>query len=152
MEAWRTGRRVSQQLLIPIEIGLSARHAALVERHIGTLGGMGIDLEPFGVNSFIVRGLPEAVAGSDPKVVVTDIVEELESVGGETSLTALVADIASRVACHAVVRGAKTLGEHEAAALARRLDGVDFGVACPHGRPVYFEIGRPEIEKRFSRR
>ncbi|MFA6034315.1 MAG: DNA mismatch repair endonuclease MutL [Myxococcota bacterium] len=152
MKAFSGGSRQSQMMLIPGELSLSPRHAALVGGQIATLDAMGISVEPFGASSIMVRGMPPSLEGADPATVIADVVDELEATGQERSISAVAASIASRIACHAVVRGTHALSAHEALELARRLDRVDFGVACPHGRPVYFELSRAEVEKRFGRR
>ncbi|MBI5526656.1 MAG: DNA mismatch repair endonuclease MutL [Deltaproteobacteria bacterium] len=152
IEAHEGKRRVSQMLLVPHKAELSPRHAALVGRHLDSLNRMGIVVEPFGPNAFLVRGLPQVLSGADPKAVLADVVDEIESVGKESAVSDIVARVASRVACHAVVRGRHKLSAPEAESLARQLDACNFGTACPHGRPVYFLLPRGEVEKRFWRK
>jgi DNA mismatch repair protein MutL len=152
IEAHDGKRHASQMLLVPHEAELSPRHAALLERHVDFLNRMGVVVEPFGPNAFLVRGLPQALSGADPKAVLADVVDELESVGKESAIGEIVARVASRVACHAVVRGRHTLSAPEAESLARQLDTCNFAVACPHGRPAYFVLTRDEVEKRLGRK
>jgi DNA mismatch repair protein MutL len=152
IRSFNESRAVSQMFLVPAEVELSPAHAALIEAHAATLDAMGLQLEPFGPSTFLVRGIPEAITGADPKILLADIVDELDSLCRERSLNELVAKVASRMACHAVVRGRHILTPSEAEALARQIDAVDFGTSCPHGRPVYFEIMKSEVEKRFGRK
>jgi DNA mismatch repair protein MutL len=152
MKSFESGRRASQMALIPREVEVSPRHAVIISRHLDTLDRMGFSIEQFGKAAFLVRGVPAPLSGADPGVLITDAADEIETLGREISVTAAAAAVASRIACHAAVRGKHALSGQEAEELMRRLDGVDFGTACPHGRPVHFAIPRAEIERRFGRK
>ena len=151
MDSRHKGSPSVQMLLSPMEISLSPSHFALMERHRGTLDSMGFVTEEFGDKTIIVRGLPALVKDADPKVLLADVIDELELTGKETSLEKLVENIASRIACHSVIRGAHPLSAMEAEYLLKELDTVDFKAVCPHGRPVFYEIKRYEIERKLGR-
>lgn len=73
----------SQQLLFPFTLSLTpADHALLVEESIA-LQQMGFDIEDFGGNDLVVRGLPADCRQQNPQKLVDSILEQLHN--GEAS-------------------------------------------------------------------
>ena len=69
-----------------------------------------------------------------------------------SAVDSAVHDLLATMACHAAVRANQVLSPEEARALLDGLDAIDFKGRCPHGRPVVFELGLDDLERRVGRR
>jgi DNA mismatch repair protein MutL len=49
------------------------------------------------------------------------------------------------------VRVGQSLGGEQIRALLRSMDSIDFANNCPHGRPVFIELPRRDVERLFKR-
>jgi DNA mismatch repair protein MutL len=146
-----TGVVESQGLLFPEVIELSHSEAALVAEHAETFQKLGFDLEDFGGQTRVLKGIPRILMKSNHTRVFRDIVEELSVLGRSRTVTDIQEDILMRIACHSVIRGRQVLAPQEIAALLSALDSVGFASNCPHGRPVLQRIRRTDVEKMFKR-
>lgn len=147
-----TARKVETQgLLFPETVEFSFRESAAVAENLDELEALGFSLEEFGGNTWILKGVPQLLAGGEYLRTVRDIVEELASLGRSRSFTDIKEDILAKVACHSVVRGRAVLTQQEISALFRQMDGTDFSSNCPHGRPVMQKLTLSDVEKMFKR-
>ena len=147
-----TGREVdSQGLLFPETMELSFRESAALLENVDELARLGFGLEEFGGNTWLLKGVPQILAGTEYLRTIRDILEELGSLGRSRTFSDVQEDILARVACHSVVRGRRTLTRQEIEALFSQMDRTDFSSNCPHGRPVLQRITLAEMEKMFKR-
>lgn len=140
-----------QSFLIPPRIELSLTAAQQAEQHKEDLEQLGIEIEPFGGQSYIIKSLPTIIQKAEPHALLNDLLEELSAGKRTASLDEKINAVLMRMACHGSVRGTHRLSADEVRSLQKQLDSVDFRAHCPHGRPVYFEMPQKEIEKRFHR-
>jgi DNA mismatch repair protein MutL len=146
------GREVdSQGLLFPETMELSFRESAVLVENLGELARLGFLLEEFGGNTWLLKGVPQILAGTEYLRTIRDILEELASLSRSRTFTDIQEDILARIACHSVVRGRRTLTQPEIAALFSQMDETDFSSNCPHGRPVMQSITLADVEKMFKR-
>ncbi len=145
------GRLESQNLLFPETIEFSPSESAAVRERCAELGNLAFDLENFGGNTWLLKGIPLLLSGSDYKQALRDTVEELCSMGRSKAFAEMVDDILATIACHSVVRGQRQLSSPEIRRLLERMDATDFAASCPHGRPVIARIAQRDIEKLFKR-
>ncbi|CAH2030546.1 DNA mismatch repair endonuclease MutL [Trichlorobacter ammonificans] len=141
----------SQRLLIPDTLELSFAEADTARRYHGELGRLGIELEPFGGQTFMLTAVPVLVADTDRVRLVRDLLEELTGLGKSSAFDSVLDDLLSRIACHSVIRGAHPLDRRQMEELLRRMDRTDFAAHCPHGRPVSHELPLSEIGRFFKR-
>ena len=145
----------SQQLLFPELLAPDALTSAQLEARREVFVSLGFDLETLGPAGVAVRAVPAALAGANIRRLVEGLLDELtqlDAAGVEAEGQARREALLSRCACHASVRAGDTLGPAQVRALLVALDEVDFGAACPHGRPVYQRLSRGELERLFHRR
>jgi DNA mismatch repair protein MutL len=141
----------SQGLLFPETVELSFRESAALLEHVDELARLGFALEEFGGNTWLLKGVPQILSGSEYLRVIRDILEELGNLSRSRTFSDVQEDILARVACHSVVRGRRTLTQQEIVALFGQMDQTDFSSNCPHGRPVLQRITLAEMEKMFKR-
>jgi len=147
----RAGGVARDRLLVPETIALAAAESAALAEHAAALAAAGLEGEPFGEGTFLLRTVPRLLAGRDVgalvRAVAGELVEEGASAAAERATDAALATIA----CHGVVRVGQRLGAAEAQALLASMDGVEVSAHCPHGRPVAAELPRGQLEALFRR-
>ncbi|WP_242344059.1 DNA mismatch repair endonuclease MutL [Anaeromyxobacter terrae] len=151
-EAFRTRQLPVQPFLLPQVVTLPPAVARALEGGLAELGRLGFDVEPFGGDSFAVKGSPAALAGVDLEGLLLDLAGQLELVGSGSAVDEALHDLLATMACHAAVRANQDVAPEEARALLDGLDAIDFKARCPHGRPVVFELPLAELERRVGRR
>ncbi len=154
-EALRTqlyGKGVQTQLLLePINIDLSPQNAMLLEQHLLQFQKMGFAFEIFGPNSFVLRETPSVFGTKNVESLVLETLDELAIFGKSGKVEEALNDILERTACHSAIRAGDRLSLDTIQALLDQLECLDISLFCPHGRPVWVEIGVHELEKRFKR-
>lgn len=149
--AMAAGVMEGQSLLFPETLELPPSLAAVIAEHDETLHRLAFELENFGGNTWLLKGIPLLLAGHGYQQALRDILEELGGIGRSRLVDEIVDDILATIACHSVVRGQRQLSSPEILRLLQRMDGTDFAANCPHGRPVVVKITHREIEKLFKR-
>jgi DNA mismatch repair protein MutL len=151
-EAFRARHLAVQPFLLPQVLTLPPAVARTLEASAAELARLGLDVDPFGGESFAVKGVPAVLAGVDVEALLLDLAGQLELVGRGNAVDDALHDLLATMACHAAVRANQDVGPEEARALLDGLDAIDFKARCPHGRPVVFELPRAELERRVGRR
>jgi DNA mismatch repair protein MutL len=115
---------------------------------------MGIECEPFGEDTIAVRAVPHLLSGTDITRIIRDLLHDAMEgmLCRRNNENNLLEELMATVACHASVRAGKTISMAEASALLKDLDGVGSPLTCPHGRPLFKQIDREEIERWIGRR
>lgn len=147
----------SQALLLPERIETTPGEKETVLKALEYLSEMGFELMPFGPSvkaggeTFLLKSVPDLLAGRSSASLIKDMAEELSSQGGSSRAEERIESVLMRIACHSVIRGPRPLRKEEAQALLKDLASVDFAGHCPHGRPVVKRLSRKEIESFFGR-
>ncbi len=138
-----------QPLLDPLVIDLAPHELDILERSLDELRTIGFDLEPFGQQSVIVRGVPAVIGRVDLKERLHRILGELAEGGsGESWLDS----VAISAACHTSIRAGQALSLDEMRELVAQLERTQQPRACGHGRPTMLHMSQADLEKQFSRR
>lgn len=140
-----------QKLLFPETLEFSFAEAALLRESADEIGRLGFDLESFGGRTWLLKGVPQLLAGHDYLRTLRDMVGELQEMGKSRKLAEAEEELLSTIACHSVVRGVHALTRPEIQALFGQMDETDFAGSCPHGRPAFRKLTLTEIEKMFKR-
>jgi DNA mismatch repair protein MutL len=151
-EAWAARQLAVQPLLVPRMVEVPPATARALEGAADRLARVGLEIEPFGGDSFAVKGTPAVLGGVDLERLLVDLAAQLEHLDRGSALDDAFHDLLATMACHSAVRAGQPLGPEEAQALLDALDGVDFKARCPHGRPVVFELTLADLERRVGRR
>ncbi len=138
-----------QPLLTPVNLELSPSRAARLEERTGLLAELGIEIEPFGSDSFIIRALPAILFDWNREELVLELISRIEE-GGKTSDPR--EEIIIRLACLAAVKARQRLETPQLGRLVEELLACREPDCCPHGRPTMITLGWEELEKRFGRK
>lgn len=142
-------RAVSQNLLFPINIDLSADYYALYEEAAETLNAAGFEVRPFGSRTVIITAVPTDLSRKSPEKIFQDIladVENLKEAGFDLRKA-----VAQSLACRAAVMAGDRMTDDEARALLEQLLKCDNYHCCPHGRPTIINLTKEELDTKFGR-
>jgi len=112
----------------------------------------GIEVEPFGKDTVVVKTVPAMLPDVEPKAVIMDLLEEFSETGHPLSMQDKKDKVFAFLACRGAVKANQRLSAPEVAKLCRDLDATPFSSTCPHGRPVYISFSFKEMERMFKRR
>lgn len=149
--AWVARGMASQPLLIPESVDLSTPHAALLQRYQGELEKLGLELEPFGLSTVLVRSVPLGVGAIDASAFLQDLLDDLSLWGEASTLEERVRPVLASLACHSAVRAGRSMGLPEIQQLTEDWLAEGKIQTCPHGRRTVFQLTEAELEKLFGR-
>ncbi len=153
METALRGEKImSQRLLIPEVASLSPGEFAIITESMKILEDMGIEVEPFGEKTVILKSVPAMLSHVEPKELFFEILEELSNAERPLGLEERQEKIFALLACKGAVKANQKLSEAEVMRLCRDLDATQFSSTCPHGRPVYISFNLRDIERMFKRK
>lgn len=139
-----------QGLMSGFPVQLSPAQANLVSDQLELLTRLGLQLEPFGPNTFMIRTVPALLTGLDPAKALLDVVECLAD--DEAPLHSTIeARIILRVCKSAAVKAGQTLSLSEMEAMIRQLEACQNPHTCPHGRPTLIHLSATQLAKEFGR-
>jgi DNA mismatch repair protein MutL len=145
----RGGKMASQALLVPETVDLGFREAQALETLLPALREVGLEAEPFGGNTLVVKSVPAMLAGRELRPLIVEIAEAAAAAGA-APFDAL--DRCRQIAaCHGAIRARQALGIEQMQALLRQMDECANSSHCPHGRPTWLRYDAGVIERAFKR-
>jgi DNA mismatch repair protein MutL len=141
----------SDALLVPETIALSATECATLAEHAAMLRAAGLDGEPFGEGTYLLRTMPRLLRDHDAGTLLRALAAELATTGASQAAARAVDHVLATIACHSAVRVGQRLEATQVDALLASMDAVAVNAHCPHGRPVAVELRRSAIEALFQR-
>jgi DNA mismatch repair protein MutL len=135
----------------PVRLDLTLREAELLTAHLGTLCDLGVEVEPFGGHSFMVRALPAPLRGQEVPVLMVELLDEVAA-SRALEPEAMREKLAQKAACSAACKAGDLLTPEQQQGLLDSLLSAWSPSVCPHGRPVLFALTVEEMERRFLRR
>ncbi|WP_408011057.1 DNA mismatch repair endonuclease MutL [Pseudalkalibacillus sp. A8] len=139
-----------QELLVPLTFEFTHTEAQVIEAHQDELASIGIFLEPFGGNTFIVRSHPQWFPSGEEQETIQEIIDQVLS-DKKTNLKKLREDAAIMMSCKGSIKANHHLRNDEMTALIESLRKAGDPFTCPHGRPIIIKFTTYEIEKMFKR-
>jgi DNA mismatch repair protein MutL len=112
---------------------------------------LGLEIEPFGKNTFVVKAVPPLLAGRDVKPLIYEIVEKTVADGDSPDLKAVLDECRRLMACHGAMRANQMLDGQQIRKLLQQLDECENPSHCPHGRPTWVRWDLDTLEKSFKR-
>jgi DNA mismatch repair protein MutL len=145
------GASVSQPLLIAETCEYPADQALAIAERLDVLREAGIEIEPFGPSTFVIRAVPSLLAGVEWRTLVREMVDALADESAMESREPL-HRLWATAACHAAVKAHQRLDDDTTVALLRDLVATPRNATCPHGRPVSLRFAPADLERAFGRR
>ncbi len=142
----------SQQLAVPIVLEVAPSQQRLAETNLHLFQELGIEIEPFGGNTFQVTAICHLYDDALVRDMVYQLLDELGQ-GDLFDREKVMADmlrLATR-ACKASVRAGDPLTPMERRSLLDGFSQLRPPYTCPHGRPIIVELTQHQMEKSFRR-
>lgn len=143
MEEYRTKTLASQILLVPQSLKLSPSQSQAAREKEAFLEQLGFNFEFFSRDEVVLRSQPHLFDTQQATAFFSDVLEGRSEPLSEDELI-------SR-ACKAAIKANKRLEFPEVEQLLERLKTLQNPHTCPHGRPIFIEMPRRELERRFER-
>jgi DNA mismatch repair protein MutL len=131
----QSAQNVSQQLLFPKTVTLSALDYALSQDLLDLIRGIGFSIEEFGTNTYLINGVPSHFSDEDEAVLFKGILEafkENENHRDNSKKETLARTLAKRYAA----RQTKTLEKKELTHLIDQLFETAMPSISPDGKPI----------------
>jgi DNA mismatch repair protein MutL len=138
-----------QQHLFPINIELSSADSKTLSGILEEVKQLGIDIEPFGKNAFVIQGLATYIDENTAKDVIDELLEEYNN-SGNLSGSKRQEKLAQAMARKAAIPYGKVLQHEEMTQLIDELFACDLPYTAPNGKPTLITMGLDELEKRFG--
>jgi DNA mismatch repair protein MutL len=139
-----------QLLLTPLPVECSPAQAQIVGSYVEDLHRWGLEIEPFGGSTFLVRSYPSWFPQAEAESLIHEIIEWLKAQGKVD--TAQLRDAGAKMmSCKAAIKANRRLGKTEMEALLQQLHACENPFTCPHGRPILVHFSTYELEKMFKR-
>jgi len=142
---------VRQPLLVPMPIEFEPVAAAVLEEHLAFFQTIGFDLECFGRNFYRLTAHPDWIREQQVGAFVRDLVAEIREKGLNPQKMSLAHDFIARSAALQAVRADEHLSDAAVMALVNDLMACELPLACPQGKPTFFECAYQELDKRFGK-
>jgi len=139
-----------QEMLVPIVLDYPNSDALFLKEQAELLQEVGIYLEEFGANSFIVRAHPTWYPQGQEKEIIHEMIDMLLTTG-EVSVRKFREKTAIMMSCKRSIKANHYLNEDQARALLRDLAECENPFNCPHGRPVLIHFNNYDMERMFKR-
>jgi DNA mismatch repair protein MutL len=139
-----------QEMLVPLTFEYSTDEFLKINEYQNELEKVGVFLEEFGLNSYIVRSHPQWFPKGEEKQIIEDMIEQLLSMK-KVDIKKLREEAAIMMSCKASIKANRHLRNDEIQALLDDLRKASDPFTCPHGRPIIVHYSIYEMEKMFKR-
>lgn len=150
MKQYREKNVISQGLMPPIIISMTAQEEMVLLENKEVFESLGFEIEAFGGNEYALRSVPVDLYGCCEKEMFLEVLDQLAEGGNYGGIRVVEEKIAS-MSCKAAVKGNNLLRQEEAEALIDELLTLENPYNCPHGRPTIVEMTKTEMERKFKR-
>ncbi|MBB6444190.1 DNA mismatch repair endonuclease MutL [Bacillus benzoevorans] len=139
-----------QELLVPITLEYSTDDAIKIEENRVELESVGVFLEPFGINSYIVKAHPQWFPKGEEKETIEEMIEQVLAMK-RVDIKKLREEAAIMMSCKGSIKANRHLRNDEIQALLDELRRTSDPFTCPHGRPIIIHTSTYDLEKMFKR-
>ena len=147
----RQHRPAVQPLLPPQVVRLGPEAMARLGPYLDECNRAGLEVEAFGEDALVVRGLPDFLMERDPRALLEDFLVRLDT-QGKLDLDSFRRELNAELSCKAAIKKHHQLSAELAQRLIEDLMACEVPHTCPHGRPVIKKLTRGDLERSFGRR
>lgn len=140
-----------QRLIIPLTLSFSAREAAIIKHRLKDIIKSGFELEDFGQNTYVLRGVPANIPSADAEKTLKEMIEELLDLSTSKHLLVKADQVLITASCKMAVKAGEKLAQQEMEKLIEDLLKCDNPFVCPHGRPIIVSLSKWELDRKFRR-
>jgi DNA mismatch repair protein MutL len=145
-----------QPLLMPQTIELNPREAQTLRNHLEVLMELGLEVSPFGGNTFLIRSVPADFSGKNVSQLLKDLIDQIaEDEKNGTTGPNRIQQIRERTltffSCRSAVMAGDRLTQEQMIGLVDQMRKENLPFTCPHGRPTLMTIPLSELYRKFDR-
>ena len=141
----------TQGLLVPETMSFPPVKAGLIRKHLQLLHELGFGVSEFGGDTFIVDALPSILGDISGGAILSEIADDLESVGKPAAGAAMLRETILQIAIRSAVSRTTQLSREELEKLISDLALTDLPYTSPRGRPTLIFTSTQELNKKFGR-
>jgi len=141
----------SQDLLLPLTFEFTSEEAATIREHMDLFRQVGVFLEPFGMNTYLVRSHPCWFPAGEEEGIIREMVDMVLKGGKTIDIVKLREEAAISMSCKKSIKANQYLTIEEMEALIQDLRNTKTPFTCPHGRPIIVHFSTYDIQKMFKR-
>jgi DNA mismatch repair protein MutL len=146
-----SGDLESQRLLLPEVLEMSPAELVWIDAHRSLLHKAGLVAESFGTGSLKVDAIPADTSALPVAEIVGRLVDEIRTLEDSPNLDHQGKEVLAASVARLVAVGARLpAGEEAAQLLLRELLSCELPYATPKGRPTINQLGRGELQRRFT--
>ena len=138
-------------MLFPINIELSSSDFLIIKNHMDVLDRLGIVVEEFGINTFVVKEHPSWLKEGHEEEVIRNIFDEIINNGDKFDQVRFNNKLIATIACKMSVRANTRLSIETMEEIVKELVGCRNPYNCAHGRPTIVKFSSYDLERMFKR-
>ncbi|GEO58022.1 DNA mismatch repair endonuclease MutL [Companilactobacillus bobalius] len=139
-----------QKLLVPIVLDYPNSESILIREKKPVLESIGLYLDDFGQNSFVVNTHPTWFVPGQEESTIKEMVDYVLN-DSKISVASFREKNAIMMSCKRAIKANHHIDDREAVQLLHNLTKAENPYNCPHGRPVLVEFSNKDLEKMFKR-
>lgn len=139
-----------QKLLVPIVLDYPNAESILIKEKKPVLESIGLYLDDFGQNSFVVNTHPTWFVPGQEKSTIKEMIDYVLN-DSKISVASFREKNAIMMSCKRAIKANHHITDNEARKLLENLTKAENPYNCPHGRPVLVQFSNKDLEKMFKR-
>ncbi|MDQ0105517.1 DNA mismatch repair protein MutL [Chitinophaga terrae (ex Kim and Jung 2007)] len=140
----------TQQSLFPQTLQLPPADAAIINEMLPDLQTLGYDLEPFGNNTFVVRGTPADIRNGNDQATIENLLEQFKHFSAELKVNRREQLIRSMARNNAIPAG-KILSAREMQNIIDELFACSMPNVAPGGKFTFISFKLTDLARMFER-
>lgn len=144
---WAEDRVTVQLLSTGTAVTLSPTQAKLLEQYQEVVDRVGLQVEAFGPNTFMVRAVPKLAASADPARLLVAVVTELEQSKGVVEEAGLVTAVCQTIS----LRPGQSLTLAQMEQLIHNLEKCTDPFTDPQGNPTFIYLSVAQLAREFGK-
>jgi len=140
-----------QDLLFPLTVEFPPAEAQALSEHLESLRELGMHLEPFGKDGFLLRSVPAVLKNHDQESIVREVAGRLIREEKDLTLQNKMEDIMIMMSCRNAIKVNHPMELDQIRKLLHDLEQTKMPYTCPHGRPIALLFEMNDILRKFQR-
>lgn len=139
------------KLLIPITLEYTSSEYIVLKENLEFLRNMNFEIEPFGINSIIIKAHPTWIPKGNEEKAIKKVIELVIYKEKNFDIKKFNDHLAATMACKMSIKANESLTLDEMKYLIEDLRKCKNPFNCPHGRPTTIFYSTYDLEKLFKR-
>ena len=141
----------STELLFPITLEFSNEEFIILKENMHILENLKFKIEPFGINSIIIKSHPTWIPKNNEEQTIRKIIEIVINTKKDFDIEKFNEKVAIMISCKKAIKANTNITLEEMEALITDLRNCKNPFNCPHGRPTMIYYSNYDLEKLFKR-